>query len=255
MFKSKNKDKNDASSILLNSAKYVKDRVDPLDCLSGLEIKKKETKKDKILNKIRGFGDFYLQKKEFKRVKNLSAVEKKEEAFREYAKYYKNLYVSKSANHEELKILISKYDVPNQKNPYDKNLLEYSLYHDCGFLGAEIQAILIYSKEKRNIRIEKEKETEEDLYKIINEEFYLNKIKNNAENAMISFSYILFYGVDVHSIYNTDINKDNIELSIIETLLSVDYSKTPFTKEEFTENLLKKELINNEILKLLKFTK
>lgn len=238
----KNRKLSEADVLFQSSAKLMKNRVNPIDCITGFEPKKKETILEKLRINYEKFISYLYKKNNEIRISRLDSISLKNESLNMYSNYYKYLYISKSANHRELLNLLSLYDSPDFENPASKNSVEHNYYHDCGFIAAEIQAILSFmllKNERKNF------EADEDIIKIVDEEDSFEKAKYYFEQAIISLSYIFYYGNKFEKL-KKNIHNDNIEMAIIEIILNVDFDVLPFDKNKFIEILNDKGLIKKE---------
>lgn len=254
-YKMKNED-DYINNKFIKSAKYVPDRKDPLDCLSGVISKKKKSKSilNILIDNIKVFFIHRKIKKDRKKVekslRKMTRSQLKEISLKEYSDYYKYLYVSKKADHDKLKDLLIYYDVPDQSNPYSKLDPEYSSYHPLGFFATEIEAILSYSVLKKEIREFQENKKVEDLYKITDQENDFEKKSKNGLDAIVSLSYIVFYGKNVSPLFKK-IHKDNIDLALMEMILNIDFNNLPFSELDFKVALATKGLMTKENIDFL----
>ena len=143
----KNKKLTQADILFQSSAKIMKNRINPLDCITGFEPKQKESFFEKLRFNYEKFISYLYKKHNENRIKKLNVISFRNEALNMYSNYYKYLYVSKSANHKELLNLLYLYGSPDFDNPASVESVEYNYYHDCGFIAAEIDAILNTERE------------------------------------------------------------------------------------------------------------
>lgn len=246
MFKNK-KRKSEADILFQSSGKIMKNRVNPIDCITGFEPRKKSSFYEKLMFNYEKFLSDRYQKNNIKRIKKLNPIQLKEEAINAYSKYYKLIYVSKSANHKELLNLLSLYGSPDFENPYSTGSIEHSYYNECGFIANEIEAILnfmLFKNEYESFLVS------EDVIEIVDEVDKYEKYKNYYNQAIISLCYIFYYGKSFE-ILKKNVNNDNIEMALIEAVINADFEDMPFSKNSFIEVVGNKGLIKKENIKII----
>lgn len=251
-FFKKKKKKEEADLLFISSAKYISERVDPLDCLTGYEPEKaiKDDILYKLSNKFRMFIGKYREFKYKRKIKNLTPEAKRNMSISLYGDYYKNLYISKSADHILLKKLLIDFGSPDFNNPYGPTEVDYNLYHKCGFIATEINAILNYSLNKTEISEHYKRKKESDVYIIVDRQNELEKIRDYFEQAIISLAYIIFYGNNFNVLFK-NVLTENIEFAIIEMMVSIDYEKLDFSEDDLIEKLTNKGFVKENVLRTL----
>lgn len=249
------KNEKELTKIFYSSAKNI-NRTHPLEYVptkkeSLLKIKLKKITTT-IKNKYQNICDVLVSKKES--AYYLKNGFHSQRAIKEYLKYYEDLYFARYPDLNTLKNLLKRNGSPDIANPYKIGHADFFKYNEFGLMAAEVEVILNHIIRSMSEISPKEDEVTHNDKKILSDillhfEKQKKKEKEDREvfykKAMQAWALIAIYGNGCEYLKN-NIDKDNISVVTVETILNVDYNDLGESITDIVNSFVKYEYIDQE---------
>lgn len=249
------KNEKELTKIFYSSAENI-NRTHPLEYVP---IKKESIFKQRVKSiispiqkKYEKICNFFVSKKE-KSFYSKNGFHS-QRAIKEYLNYYQDLYFARYPDLEQLKKLLKRNGSPDIANPYKLGNENFFKYNEYGLMAAEVEIILNYIIRNMSEISPAEDEKIEDDKKILSDillHFEKKKQKEKQDRvifykkAMQAWALIALYGNGCEYLKG-NIDKDNISVVTIETILNVDYNDIKESIVDIVNAFIKYEYIDSE---------
>lgn len=250
------KNEKELTKLFYSSAENI-NRTHPLQYIP---VKKESNLKKTIKRAIsyfkniyQKFSNIYISRKEKKYFSKNGFHSQR--AIKEYLKYYEDLYFAHSPDLNELKTLLIRNGSPDIANPYRMGQSDFFKYNEFGLMAAEVEVILNHIIRNMNGITDTEEKSQEDNKELLSDilkHFEQKKRKEKEDReifykkAMQAWALIAIYG-DGCEYLKTNIDKENISVVTIETILNVDYEEIKESIEDITHNFVKYGYLDSDI--------